>query len=69
MGMEFLNGKVEIFTVDSIKMMREMVMERWFGLMNHNTTVNGSEESKMGLVQWFSPMGLSKMGTLTITFM
>ena len=68
MDMEFSNGKVETFIRVTTEMMREMAMERWFGLMVLAIKVNGREVFNMDKEKWCFLMGQSKKEYLKIIF-
>jgi hypothetical protein len=60
---EYLPGLLEIYTEVAIKMMREMVMEKWDGLMEVIILENGSEAFNMGTEKLFFQMELRKKDT------
>lgn len=55
-GMVNSNGPVEIPTKGNIKTMREMVMEKWHGLMEANTQENGTKAYSMGMERCYFQM-------------
>lgn len=49
--MEFSLGRRETFTLENTKMMKEMDMAKWFGLMGQCIKENGSEAFSMVMVK------------------
>lgn len=68
MGLEFSLGQVAMFIKENIRKMREMVMEKWCGLMEAHIKVNGVEEFNMAKVKWYSQRAKLKKGFLNIMF-
>jgi hypothetical protein len=60
---EYLPGLLEIYTEVAIKMMREMDMEKWDGLMEVIILENGTEAFNMGTEKLFFQMELRKKDT------
>jgi hypothetical protein len=66
---ESLDGQVVIFTEENIKMMKEMAMGKWSGLMEVNMLDNGLKGYSMVMEKWYFLMALLKKVTLTIIFL
>jgi len=56
MGKENIDGQVEMYTKDNIKMISEVDLEQWSGLTGQCMRVSGLKEFKMDKVKWNTKM-------------
>lgn len=68
MGLVFSLGQVAMFIKENIKKTREMVMEKWCGLMEAHIKVNGVEEFNTAKVKWYFQRAKLKKVFLNIMF-
>lgn len=56
MDLEYLNGNQEIAIKDNLKMIKEMELAKWGGLMDHIILDNGRMGFRMDMERWILAM-------------